>query len=187
MPTFPLVDAFAKKWWVLLLRGVLAILFGIIAFAMPGLTLITMALAFGAYALIDGLSSIWVGVGTKAWGMLLFGLIGAIVGIYAIFSPAAAALTIVFVIGFWAIARGIAEIVTAISLRKEITDEWFLILSGILSIVFGLVLFARPGAGALALIWVIGAYALLIGLLLIILAFKVKGLPERVAKLAGAA
>ena len=187
MPTFPLVDAFAKKWWVLLLRGILAVLFGILAFTMPGLTIITLALAFGAYSLIDGLSAVWFGVGTKAWGLMLFGLIGAIVGIYAIFAPVAAALIILFVIAFWAIARGIGEIVTAIRLRKEISDEWFLILSGILSIIFGLVLFARPGAGALALIWVIGLYAMLYGFLLVVLAFKVKGLPARLAKLAGAA
>ena len=187
MPTFPLVDAFAKKWWVLLLRGILAVLFGILAFAMPGLTIITLALAFGAYSLIDGLSAVWFGVGTKAWGLMLFGLIGAIVGIYAIFAPVAAALIILFVIAFWAIARGIAEIVTAIRLRKEISDEWFLILGGILSIIFGLVLFARPGAGALALIWVIGLYAMLYGFLLVVLALKLKGLPARVAKVAGGA
>jgi uncharacterized membrane protein HdeD (DUF308 family) len=186
MPNFPILQTFARRWWVLLIRGVLAVLFGIMAFAMPGLTVLTLVLLFGAYALVDGLTAIWAAVTSRAWGLILFGILGILVAFYTFIFPGVTAIALLYLIAAWVLVRGIFEIVTAIQLRKEITNEWVLILSGFLSIIVGLLLFARPGAGVLAMAWVIGAYVLVSGLLLIILAFRVRGLHERLDKFAGA-
>lgn len=184
MPTIPIINAFASNWWLLLLRGIFAVLFGIMAFAWPGLTLVTLILLYGAYAFVDGLSAIWVGVSSRAWGLLMFGVLGIIVGLYAFFFPGITAIALLYLIAAWAFVRGIFEIVTAIQLRKEISNEWVLILSGVVSILFGVVLVSNPGSGALAMILVIGTFALVFGVMMIILAFRVKGLPHRMERLA---
>lgn len=178
MATLPLVNAFAKNWWVLLIRGLLAALFGIMAFAWPGLTLLMLVLIYGAYAFIDGLTAIWVGAACRAWALLIFGILGVIVGIYTFFYPGITTIALLYLIAAWAIVRGIFEIVTAIQLRKAISNEWTLIIGGIISIVFGGVLLARPTAGALAVVWIIGFYAVLFGLLMIGLAFRVRGFAQ---------
>src|SRR6516162_3789535 len=120
MATLPLVNAFAKNWWVLLIRGLLAALFGIMAFAWPGLTLLMLVLIYGAYAFIDGLTAIWVGAACRAWALLIFGILGVIVGIYTFFYPGITTIALLYLIAAWAIVRGIFEIVTAIQLRKAI-------------------------------------------------------------------
>lgn len=184
MATFPIAQALASNWWLLLIRGILAVLFGLMAFAWPALTLVTLVLLYGAYALVDGLTAIWVGAKSRAWALLLFGLLGVIVGIYTLFFPGVTAIVLLYLIAAWAFVRGIFEIVTAIQLRKEISNEWVLIISGIISIIFGVVLIANPGAGALAMVLVIGAFALVFGVIMIILAFRVRGLPKRLERLA---
>src|SRR5512138_2393011 len=112
MPTLPIINAFASNWWLLLLRGIFAVLFGLMAFAWPGLTLVTLILLYGAYAFVDGLSAIWVGVSSRAWGLLLFGVLGIIVGLYAFFFPGITAIALLYLIAAWAFVRGIFEIVT---------------------------------------------------------------------------
>lgn len=179
-----IVETFAHNWWLLLIRGIVAVLFGIMAFAWPGLTLVTLVLLYGAYAFVDGLTAFWVSVSTRAWGLLLFGILGVIVGIYAFLFPGITAIALLYLIAAWAFVRGIFEIVTAIQLRKEISNEWVLILSGIISMIFGIVLVANPGSGALALVLVIGAFALVFGVLMIILSFRIKGMANRFGRLA---
>jgi uncharacterized membrane protein HdeD (DUF308 family) len=186
MALLPMLDFFTKNWWVILLRGILAVLFGIMAFAMPTLTLLAILVLYGAFALVDGMSATWVGFTSHAWGLVWFGLLGIVVGIYTLFYPGITAIALLYLIAAWAIVRGICEIVTSIRLRKELVNEWVLILSGTLSIIVGLVLFARPSAGVLAMLWLIGVYALVTGLLLVVLAFRIRGLRTRFAHVAGA-
>jgi uncharacterized membrane protein HdeD (DUF308 family) len=187
MATLPLLDAFAKNWWVLLIRGILAVLFAVMAFTLPGLTLVTLVLLYGVYALADGLTALWVGGSSRAWSLVLAGVLGVIVGICTFIFPGITAIALLYLIAAWAIVRGIFEIMTAIQLRKEIRNEWALVIGGIISIIFGAVLFANPAAGALAMVWVIGAYALIFGLMMIVLAFRLRGLPGRLEKFAGRA
>jgi len=181
---FPFVNAMAKNWWALLIRGILAVLFGVLAFAKPDVTLLTLVLLFGVYTLADGIMALFVGGITRAWWLVLAGGLGVLVGIYAFINPRITAVALLYLIAAWAMVRGVFEIVAAIQLRKEISYEWALILGGIISILFGVVLVANPAAGALAMLWVIGAYALLFGVMMIILAFRLRGLPGRLEKLA---
>jgi len=184
MPALPILESFARNWWVLLVRGLLAVLFGVMAFVLPGLTLITLVLLYGVYALADGITALWVGGKSRSWWLALAGVFGVIVGICTFLFPGITAVALLFLIAAWAVVRGVFEIVTAIRLRKEISNEWMLIIGGVLSVLVGVVLFASPAAGALAMIWLIGAYALVFGLMMIVLAFRLRGLPGRAARFA---
>src|SRR5215510_6568420 len=134
MPTGTLLEDFAKKWWHLLLRGIVAILFGVLAFTMPGFTLLSLAVLYGVYALVDGALAVWFGAGSRAWAFAVFGLVGIAIGLFTVYYPWVTAVALLYMIGAWAIVRGIFEIVTAIQLRHEITDEWSLGFAGLLSI-----------------------------------------------------
>jgi uncharacterized membrane protein HdeD (DUF308 family) len=174
-----LLHALACNWWLLLLRGIAAIVFGVLAFLWPGLTLLTLVILYGAYALTDGVLAVVaaiMGPGGPAprWWLAIVGALGIIAGLLTFLWPGITALVLLFFIAGWAIASGVFEIVGAIRLRKEIANEWLLILSGLLSVVFGIVLLVQPGAGALALIWIIGAYAILAGIVYIALAFRLR-------------
>ncbi len=178
-PGAVILHALARNWWLLLLRGLVSILFGVLAFIWPGITLLSLVIIYGAYALADGIFAIiaaFRGEGGPAprWWLVLVGLMGIAVGVLTFALPGLTALTLLMLIGAWALVRGIFEIVGAIRLRKEIDNEWMLILSGIISVLFGAYMLLAPGAGALALIWVIGAYAIIAGVLLVALAFKLR-------------
>jgi uncharacterized membrane protein HdeD (DUF308 family) len=175
----PVVNTFAKNWWVLFIRGILAVLFGLMAFALPGLTLV---LLYGIYALADGLTTLWVGGSSRAWSFVLIGILGVVVGVYTFIYPGVTAVALLYLIAAWAIVRGFFETIAAIQLRKEISNEWVLTTSGIISIIFGVVLVANPAAGALAMVWVIGIYAVAFGVMMIVLAFRVRGLPKRLER-----
>ena len=171
----------SRFWWALVLRGAVAILFGLIAFFWPGVTLYALVLLFGAYAFVDGIASIVMGIKEygereRWWGTLLAGIVSVGAGIVTLLSPGLTALALLTLIALWAILRGVLEIVAAIRLRHVIEGEWLLALAGVLSIAFGLLLIARPGAGALAVIWWIGAYALVLGVVLMILGFRARSL-----------
>lgn len=173
-----LLHALAKNWWLLLLRGIAAIVFGALALAWPGLTLLTLILLYGAFVLTDGVIAIFAAISGGApvarWWLALVGLLGIAAGILTFMWPGMTALVLLFIMAGWAIAIGVAQIIGAIRLRKEIDNEWFLILSGVISVLFGITIMFNPGGGALALVWVIGIYAIIAGVLYISLAFRLK-------------
>jgi uncharacterized membrane protein HdeD (DUF308 family) len=158
----------------------MAIIFAMFAFAWPVVTVLVLATVFAVYAFVDGVFALMAGIQAR-WLMLsLLGVIGILAGILAFFYPGATAVSIVLVIGFWAIIRGATEIAAAIQLRKVIANEWALILGGALSVLFGVLLLARPGVGLISVIFIVGIYALLWGILLVLAAFRVKSHPWRV-------
>jgi len=179
MATIPIIQDFARHWWVLLLRGLLAVIFGIMAFMLPGITLSTLVLLYGVYSLVDGVAALVIGSRARAWSLVLAGILGVLVGVLTFVFPGITAYWLLILIAAWAIFRGVLEIVTAIQLRRELTNEWMPILGGVLSIVVGFCLVFNPAAGALAMVWLIGAYALVFGVFLIVLSFRLRGLPER--------
>jgi uncharacterized membrane protein HdeD (DUF308 family) len=171
---------------MLLLRGIVAILFGFAAFVVPGITLLFLTTLFAIYAFVDGVFALIAGLHWKWWILSVLGVIGILAGIFAFFYPGVTAITLLFIIAAWAIIRGAAEIAAAVQLRKVIPNEWSLILGGVLSVLFGVILFAFPAIGILSVIWIIGIYAILFGLLLVVVSFRVKrhpwtaaGLPSR--------
>jgi uncharacterized membrane protein HdeD (DUF308 family) len=180
-----MVMTLARNWWVLALRGLCAIIFGILAFVWPVITLGVLVLLFGAYTLVDGVLSIIAaiskreGSGLPWWALLLEGLLGIAAGIVTFVWPGMTALFLLFLIAAWAIVTGVFEIIAAIRLRKEIEGELWLALCGILSVIFGVLLFVRPGAGALTVVWLIGTYAIFFGILQLALAFRLKRVKER--------
>ena len=167
-------------WWALAIRGAVAILFDLAALLRPDIALAALILLFGAYALVDGVFAI-VGVfrgtraGTPRWLLLLEGVVSILAGIIAFVYPGLTAIVLLYLVAAWAVVTGLAEIATAIRLRQEIQGEWALILGGILSVLFGVLLAVLPGVGILSLIWLIGAYAVVFGVLLLIAAFQVRG------------
>jgi uncharacterized membrane protein HdeD (DUF308 family) len=173
-----MVHAFAKNWWMLLLRGIAAIIFGGLALSWPGMTLVTLILFYGAYVLADGVLAIVAAItgGTLAprWWLAVVGLLGIAAGLLTFMMPGVTALVLLYFIAGWAIATGVFQIIGAIKLRKEIDNEWLLVLGGLISVLFGGAMFAAPGAGALALVTVIGIYAIVIGVLLVMLSFRLK-------------
>lgn len=182
-----LATILSRNWWVLLLRGLIAIAFGVLTWFLPGISVAALVLLFGAYTLVDGI----LGVGTAItgrkqhedwWVLLLWGLVGVGVGILTFLAPGITALALLFYIAIWATATGVLEIGAAIRLRKEIKGEWLLILGGLASVVFGILLMAQPTAGALAVIWLIATYAFIFGVLLVILAFKVRAFGKQLAR-----
>lgn len=176
----------AGHWWTLALRAVAAIVFGILALLLPGLTLLALVLLFGWYAILDGLLTLLAARaaarhGGRWWWLGIEGLAGLAAGVAAIVLPDLTATVLMVIIGVWAIATGISEIVTAFRLRRTIENELELVLAGVLSVAFGLVAVAVPGVGALALVWLIGAYAIVFGIVLLALAIRVRGEGERAA------
>ena len=173
-----MVRALAKNWWLLLLRGIAAIIFGVLAFAWPGLTLLTLILFYGAFALVDGvlaiIAAITGGAPAPRWWLAIVGLLGIAAGLLTFLMPGLSALVLLFFIAGWAIATGVLQIIGAIQLRKEIDNEWLLILGGVISVLFGVGMMLAPGAGALALVWVIGTYAVIIGVVYVALALRLK-------------
>ena len=167
----------ARNWWAVGLRGLIAILFGLAAFFWPGLTLFALVILFGAYALVDGIFAILAAVRaaeqhTRWWSLVVEGLVGIAVGLLTFFYPGVTAVALLYIIAAWAIVTGTLEIIAAIQLHQEITNEWLLGLSGLASVLFGIVAMVTPGAGALAIVWLIGVYAIVFGVLQLGLAYR---------------
>ncbi|MAU01448.1 MAG: hypothetical protein CL608_30275 [Anaerolineaceae bacterium] len=170
----------SRYWWLLALRGVAAVIFGILAFVWPQLTLGVLVILFGAYVFVDGVANLITGISDRnvneRWGlMLLEGIVGITAGVLTFVYPGITAVALLYIIAFWAVLTGVLEVAAAVRLREEIEGEWALGLSGIVSVLLGLALIIFPGAGALAVIWMIGAYAILFGALMIYLGFKLRG------------
>lgn len=177
----------SRFWWMILLRGLVAILFGILILARPGISLLSLVIVFGAFALVDGVSNVVTAWGGRRehehWWVLFFaGLAGIVLGVLTFVNPGVTALVLLFYIAVWAILTGVMQMVAAIRLRKEIEGELWLGLAGLASVVFGVILISRPGDGALAVLWLIGAYALAYGVLLLILAIRARLFAGRLRK-----
>ncbi|MEJ0052029.1 MAG: HdeD family acid-resistance protein [Methylovirgula sp.] len=174
-----LFSSLADNWWLFLLRGFVAIAFGVLAFRWPGLTLLTLTYLWGAYALLDGiiaLSAAIFGPGDAGprWWLALAGFCGVLSAFIAFFWPGMTTLILLMFIAGWAIAVGGLQIWGAFELRRILGDAWLLSLSGILSLAFGILMIAQPGAGALSLVWIIGWYAILVGCSFIAFALRLK-------------
>jgi len=169
----------ADTWWLVALRGVAAVIFGILAFVWPKITLLTLIWLYGVYAIINGVLALvqaFTGPkeGRRTGALVFHGIVSLLAGIIAILVPGITALALLLLIAAWAIVGGIFEIVTAVRLRKVISHEWLMIVAGVISVLFGVLLILQPAVGALAMIWWIGGFAILFGILLVSLAFRLR-------------
>ncbi|MES2757902.1 MAG: DUF308 domain-containing protein [Pseudomonadota bacterium] len=173
-------ETILRYWWMTALRGAIAVAFGVLALLMPGITLLTLVALFAVYALFGGIVWIVGAIKNRAaddhwWVLLIAGLAGVGAALIALAHPAITALVLVLLIGANALVTGVLDLVIAIRLRRRIHGELLLVLSGIASIVFGVVVFLYPlGAGALALVWLVGLYAIATGVLLLALAMRLR-------------
>jgi uncharacterized membrane protein HdeD (DUF308 family) len=175
------LDSLSHNWWVVVLRGLAGMAFGLVTFFAPGISLAALVLVFGAYAFADGVLAIISAIrrehpGNRWWLLLLEGIAGIAAGVVTLLWPGITALVLLYVIAAWALVTGVLEIAVAIRLRKAIKGEWLLILSGILSVALGVMLVLWPGPGALALVIWIGAYAFVFGALLLALGLRLRSL-----------
>lgn len=174
----PMLDDLARNWWLVLLRGICAIIFGVLTLMWPGLSLLTLVVLYGVFALFDGGlaigAAIMGGAPAPRWWLALVGVLGIAAGVITLLWPGVTGLVLLYFIAGWAIAAGVFEIVGAIRLRKEIEGEWWLIATGVLSVLFGLLILIFPGAGALGIAFAIGWFAIVYGGLLIGLSLRLK-------------
>jgi len=178
-----MLQTLARNWWAIVLRGIFAVLFGLGTFLWPGITLAILVLLYGGYLFIDGiLAVLWALArrreGSFSWEVFLVGLASLAAGVLTLLWPGVTAIALLYLIAAWAIVRGIFEILAAFHLRRELTNEWLLALNGALSVLLGVVLIVAPGAGALAVLWLIGSFAIVVGILMIALGFRLKGLKD---------
>jgi uncharacterized membrane protein HdeD (DUF308 family) len=169
----------SRTWWALLLRGIIAVAFGAVVWVYPGLSVATLVVFFGSYCLVDGALGVWSAIkGRKehaaGGGLLIWGLVDIGVGILTLVAPGMTAPALAFYIAIWAVSTGVAEIMIALRLLRERKGEWLLLLAGLASEVFGILVMAQPTAGAFTLLWLIVAYAAVLGVLLAALAFRVR-------------
>jgi len=182
----PLLRSMAQHWWLTLLRGIAAVVFGVLALFWPGITALSLVLLWGVYTFADGIFSLGAAImGSggattgQRWWLAITGVLGILAGLVAFFAPVLTGGILLIFIAIWAIAIGVMAIIGAIQLRKEMDGEWLLILSGIIAIVFGVLMFLQPVAGALAVVWMIATFAIIFGIDLIWLSFKLKGYNDR--------
>lgn len=183
------VDTLTHNWWIIALRGVAGIIFGIFTLLAPGLSLAVLVLAFGAFSLVDGLLTIVAavrrhGTSNRWWALLIEGLVGVAIGVVTLLMPGVTAIALLLLIAARALVSGVLQIAAAIRLRKVITGEWLLVLGGIASLAWGALLVAFPAAGALALVLWIGAFAIVTGALLLGLAFRLRAWGRSDARMA---
>ncbi|HEY8370457.1 MAG TPA: HdeD family acid-resistance protein [Thermodesulfobacteriota bacterium] len=181
--TIPVRTAFESaliaSWWVVALRGALNVLFGVLALAWPAVTFVVLVALFGAYAFVNGLFALgaaifgrtWTG---RRWPLVFEGVVGIGAGLVTLFLPGITAVALIALVAVWAVASGVFEIVEAIRLRREIEGEWMLGLAGLLSVAFGILVLLFPAAGALSIVWLIGAYAIVFGIVLLALGFRLR-------------
>jgi uncharacterized membrane protein HdeD (DUF308 family) len=177
--------AFCRRtWWTFLIGGIASVVFGVLAFANPGLALLVLGMFFAAYLLVDGAVNIWGAITQRGkdgwWAMLLFGILGVAVGVYALLRPPITMIALIYTVAFMAIVIGATLLALGWKIRKIVSTEWMLYVTGILSIIAGVFILARPGIGGISVVYTIATWAVLIGILRIVIAFRVKNLPERV-------
>lgn len=176
-----MLQRLADHWWILLVRGLLALVLGVLALLFPGAIAVALALLFGAYVLVDGVIAVVASLrmthADGRWGWLLAeGVLGIAFGAAALAWPAISLLALVFVMGFWALLTGLVSITTAWRMRTLVRGEWFWVASGVLSVIFGIAVFLQPAAGALVLVWLFGIYAILFGIAFIGIALRLRAL-----------
>jgi uncharacterized membrane protein HdeD (DUF308 family) len=167
----------AQNWGLFILRGVLAILFGIFALVLPGATLAALIFVFAVYAIVDGIVALGAGLGAPGgirWWIVVGGILALAIGLYTLVNPGVTAIALVYLIGSFAVVRGAAEIATAVQMRKMIENEWLFVLNGAVAILFGLFVLVAPGAGALAVLWLIGYFAIFAGVMFIVLGLRLR-------------
>lgn len=184
MNHFHVLDQLSKNWGWIALRGAAAVMFGVLAIAWPGVTLVVLAIFFGAYALTDGVCALIAAYRRRegrrpVWPLVVVGLLGVGAGIVTFLWPEMTALALLMFIAWWALFVGVFQIAAAIRLRKEIDNEWMLGLSGAVSVLFGILMITSPGAGAVAVAWMIGSYSMVFGVLLIALSLRLKKVSDR--------
>ena len=177
----------SRNWWLFLLRGIIAVIFGLVAIFFPIAAFTSLVFVFGVFALVDGIFTIVSALTSKAkdenwWWLILGGVFGILIGILTLVQPAAVTTALLLLIAAWAIVTGVFEIITAIRLRKEITGEFWFILSGLFSVIFGVLVMSSPVSGAFTIGLVIGIYALMFGVTLIMLAFRLRKHGARLAE-----
>ncbi|OLB78695.1 MAG: hypothetical protein AUI14_12500 [Actinobacteria bacterium 13_2_20CM_2_71_6] len=177
-----MLETLARNWWVVGIRGAAALIFGLLALIWPAITVLVLVALFGAYALVDGAFALGTAIfgrgatgGSRGW-LVVEGIAGIIAGILTIMWPGITALVLLWLIAAWALVTGVLEIVAAVRLRRELRHEWLLALGGALSVLFGIVLIVWPAAGALAVVTLIGIYAIVFGVVLLALAFRLRRL-----------
>ena len=174
-----MLNVLASNWWTVLLRGIVAILFGLLAIFWPEISISVLVLLFGIFAIADGIFSIIselrrYGERARWWVLVFEGLAGLGIGIVAIIWPQITAVVFIYLVAFWGLITGVLEILAAIRLRNALEGEWILVLTGLLSIALGILFILYPNAGLIAMIWILGIYAILFGILLIALSFKLR-------------
>ena len=175
-----MLDRMSRDWWIIALQGVAGIVFGVLAFVWPEMTLLALVFLFGAYAIVDGVLALVRGFRREGgrgpdWWQVILGVVGVAAGVIAFAAPDISAYALLLVIAAWAIASGVTELVAAYQLRDVIRREWLLALDGVISILFGVLLVAFPSAGALAVVWLIGSFAIASGVIMLMLAFRMRG------------
>jgi uncharacterized membrane protein HdeD (DUF308 family) len=173
----------ARWWWTFIIRGLVAVAFGVLAFLAPGWGIAVLVALFGAWALVDGVTGLVGGIRSRGrdrswWLSILEGIVGIVAGVFAFLFPAAAAGALIFIIAAWAIVTGVFEIVAAIRLREQIKGEFWLGLAGVASILYGVVIYLFPAAGALSIVWLIGSFAIAFGVFLLILGWRLRRINE---------
>jgi uncharacterized membrane protein HdeD (DUF308 family) len=180
-----MLELLSRRWHMVVLRGVVAVLFGVVAIAWPGITVLSLALLFGAYTLLDGISALTMGFGhgtrSDRMYMVLLGVLGVAAGLISLIWPQITVIVLLVIIAVWAIVAGVTQIAAAIRLRKVIRNEWFLALTGAVALVLGVLLIVQPAEGAIALVVAIATFALAWGLVLIVLGLRLRTIANRTA------
>jgi uncharacterized membrane protein HdeD (DUF308 family) len=180
----------ARDWWVFAIRGIAALVFGILAFVWPQTTLTVLVYLFGAYVLVDGIALLTALIGgdaiarRHAWAVGIMGVLGIVVGVVTFLAPGLTALSLLYLVAFWAIATGTFQVIAAIALRRELEGEFWMALGGVASIVFGVLLVAFPGDGLITLVWLVGIWSVVFGVSSLGLANRLHGIDSTLSKAA---
>ena len=183
-----MLSLLARNWWLVEIRGVAAIAFGLLAFLWPGLTLLVLVTLFAAYMLIDGIALLVSllraepATSGHRLAVALMGILGVGVGIATIVWPTITALALLYLVAFWAITLGLVQVIAAIRLRRDISGELWFVVGGLLTIVFGVFILAFPGSGLLSLVWIVGAWAIVFGITNLVLAWRLRGLHQQIVR-----
>jgi uncharacterized membrane protein HdeD (DUF308 family) len=178
----------ARDWWVFAIRGIAALVFGALAFIWPETTLTVLVFLFGAYVLVDGVSLLVALVRgdpvarRHGWAVAIMGVLGIVAGVVTFVAPGLTALSLLYLVAFWAIATGTFQVIAAIQLRKELDNEFWMALGGVASIVFGALLVASPGTGLISLVWLVGIWAVVFGVSSLSLAYRLHGIDAALPK-----